>query len=73
MITFKMYSLSNFYILNTAYSHHAILYMPPTYLFDSWKCIGFDPFCPFTRPPLPPLSSSNQSSDSQFSFVRFML
>ena len=52
--TFKIYSLYNFHIyIIINYSHHAVHYIPVTYLFNNWKFVPFDhlhPFCPFLTP-----------------------
>ena len=61
MRTFMIYCLNNLQICNTVtmqqYSHHAVHYIPMTYLLCSWKFIPFDPLHPFC--PLLPTASGN--------------
>ena len=44
----------------TNHSHHAVYYLPMTYLFYNWNFVPFDPIDPFHHPPAP--ASGNHQS-----------
>ena len=53
MRTFKITLLATFKykISSINYSHHAVNYIPMTYLFYNWKSVPFDLLHPFLTPP----------------------
>ena len=67
MRTFKICCLSNFQIHNIInHYHHAVDYIPRTYLSYNWKWVPFDCFHPILPPPPP--ASGNHKSDLFFFF-----
>ena len=53
----KICSFSNFHVYSTVhiinFSHHAVRYIPRTYLFYSWKFVPLTIFTHFTHSPFP--------------------
>ena len=53
------------------YNHHAVHYIPSTYL-SNWKFVPFDHFCPMPPPPIPCLWSDNHKSNLFFYELFFL-